>query len=199
LGNLGTFKIDRGELQEALDWYARAIRVLQPVLAAEPLHLLARQNLRNAHWGRAAALTRLQRFAEAEPDWTRALELADGAERSSIRMSRAESLARAGMHTRAVAEAAALVGAPDVTAEALYNAAGVYALAATAATTDAPAAARYAARATELLRQALARGYTDVAHLLRDGDLAPLRRRADYAALLWDLADAPAPRPADNR
>ena len=42
-----------------------------------------------------------------------------------------------------------------------------------------------------MLRQAVAKGYRDVAHLLDDADLAPLRRRADYAALLWDLADLP--------
>ena len=36
------------------------------------------------------------------------------------------------------------------------------------------------------------RGYPDVAHLLRDGDLDPLRQRADFTALLWDLADQPA-------
>jgi hypothetical protein len=43
-----------------------------------------------------------------------------------------------------------------------------------------------------LLRQSIARGYADVAHLLKDTDLDSLRRREDYAALLWDLADLPA-------
>ena len=69
-----------------------------------------------------------------------------------------------------------------------------------AAVNDSAALAdRYAGRAVVVLRQAFAQGWTDVAHMLKDSDLDPLRRRADYAALLWDLADAPAPPPADRR
>ena len=49
----------------------------------------------------------------------------------------------------------------------------------------------HATRAVELLRHAVAKGFHDIPHLLADPDLAPLRRRADYADLLWDLADTP--------
>jgi hypothetical protein len=45
--------------------------------------------------------------------------------------------------------------------------------------------------AFELLRQAIAKGYTDIPQLLADADPAPLRGRADCADLLWDLADRP--------
>jgi serine/threonine protein kinase len=55
---------------------------------------------------------------------------------------------------------------------------------------EGPQRDEYAARAVELLRRALATGLPDVARMLDDPDLAPLRGRADYAALLWDLADA---------
>jgi hypothetical protein len=56
-----------------------------------------------------------------------------------------------------------------------------------------------AARAVVLPWQAFDRGSRGVTHLLRDSDHDPLRRRADSAALLGDLADAPAPPPADRR
>jgi tetratricopeptide (TPR) repeat protein len=46
-------------------------------------------------------------------------------------------------------------------------------------------------RAMAWLRKALAAGYADIPHLLADADLAALCRRADYAELLWDLADTP--------
>jgi tetratricopeptide (TPR) repeat protein len=49
------------------------------------------------------------------------------------------------------------------------------------------------AQAIAGFRQALAAGYCDIPNLLKDRDLAALRGRADYAALLWDLADAPMP------
>jgi hypothetical protein len=42
-----------------------------------------------------------------------------------------------------------------------------------------------------VLRHAIARQYRDIPHLLQDADLDSLRRRADYAELLWDLADMP--------
>jgi hypothetical protein len=80
---------------------------------------------------------------------------------------------------------------------ALYDAACVHALAAAGA--DAAAADGYAGRAVGLLRRAVAAGYADVPHLLADPDLAAVRGRADYADLLRDLADPPAPRPADRR
>jgi hypothetical protein len=35
-----------------------------------------------------------------------------------------------------------------------------------------------------LLRQSIVQGYSHIAHVLKDSDLDPLRRRADYAALL---------------
>jgi hypothetical protein len=53
-------------------------------------------------------------------------------------------------------------------------------------------AEKYAARAIKMLCQAIAKGYTDISHLLDDRDLVPLRGQADYAELLWDLVDMPA-------
>ena len=67
--------------------------------------------------------------------------------------------------------------------------------AAVTAQTPGPEAARLADaeadRAMAWLHKAIAAGYRDFRHLLADADLAPLRRRADYADLLWDLADTP--------
>ena len=37
---------------------------------------------------------------------------------------------------------------------------------------------------------AVAKGYRNIAHLLKDTDLDALRHRDDFAALLWDLADS---------
>jgi hypothetical protein len=48
-------------------------------------------------------------------------------------------------------------------------------------------------RAMAWLRKAIAAGYRDIPHLLKDSDLAALRGRSDYADLLWDLAEAPPP------
>jgi eukaryotic-like serine/threonine-protein kinase len=45
----------------------------------------------------------------------------------------------------------------------------------------------YADRAMEMLRQAVARGYKDAAHMKKDTDLDPLRAREDFKKLLADL------------
>ena len=81
-----------------------------------------------------------------------------------------------------------LAAAGNLTAEQSYNLACSYALA--AAKLPPADAGRAAGRAVALLRQALAQGFRDFAHLAKDSDLTALRGRADFAELLWDLADA---------
>ena len=98
-------------------------------------------------------------------------------------------MAGRGDHVQAVALAETLVTALNVTNVTFYNAACVFSLASVTAKGDDVLANRYAARAVELLRRSFIRGYTNIAHMLRDPDLDPLRLRADYIDLLWDLAD----------
>src|SRR5262249_12249687 len=45
----------------------------------------------------------------------------------------------------------------------------------------------YADRALELLRQAVAHGYKDAAHMKKDSDLEPLRGREEFKKLLAEL------------
>ena len=131
----------------------------------------------------------LARFAEALADIDRALALADGSGRTILRLGRALALARAGEAAQALAAADELIGAGPLTAAQRYDLGRVYALAAVGSPpADADAAA---VRAVAALRQAVAAGYRDIPHLLGDADLAAVRGRADFAALLWDLADAP--------
>lgn len=49
------------------------------------------------------------------------------------------------------------------------------------------AAERYAARAMELLRQSIAKGFKDTEHLENDPDLVPLHHREDYQGLVQHL------------
>jgi tetratricopeptide (TPR) repeat protein len=191
LSSLGHLFRKRGEPQAALEWYGQAVARLRPVVAAEPRLAAGRHHLGNSHAGRAEVLMTLGRPAEALSDWDRAVELADGPTGDSFRLHRARALARAGEAVRAVAEAEELAAAPGATAAALKECAGVLAVAAAGSPPDAD---RYHARAVELLRLAFAKGYRDIAAMLQDSDLDPLRRRADYADLLWDLADTPAAR-----
>jgi serine/threonine protein kinase/Flp pilus assembly protein TadD len=190
LGNL--VQEDNNRPAEALPWYEQAIEVLAPLVKREPRLVTARQFLRNSHWGRAEVLMKLNRFADADRDWDRALELTDDTRRAKIRLDRAAGLAR---HepTKAVAEADAVLQGNQLTLDCYNVAARVYALS-SARIQEAALSDQYAARAVALLRQAREKGYFNaparVEHLKKDADLDSLHGRADYQALLAEIAAA---------
>ncbi len=186
--NFGHLVKESGRPQEALDWYARAIATLELVVANERQLIAARRFLRNAHQGRARALGLLHRHAEAVKDWDRAIELNDQRQQEpSLRSHRALALARAGDHVRALAEANQLAQAKEATAYRLYDLACVCSLASAAVQDDAGLKEQYATRAVALLRQAVVKGWKNVAHLKKDTDLDPLRSRGDFQKLLAEL------------
>jgi tetratricopeptide (TPR) repeat protein len=104
-----------------------------------------------------------------------------------------------GDHTAAAAKAEELAGLDISPAGDTYNAARCLARCVPLAAKDPTLAENnrrklaesYGRRAVELLRQAVAKGFRNVANMLKDSELDPLRQRADFAALLWDLADLP--------
>lgn len=104
-------------------------------------------------------------------------------------LQRLYALAQHGHNTDVTAAADALAARWPKDNDTLYNCACVHALAAGAVMGDAALADRYAARAVVLLRQAVAAGYKDGQHILKDSDLDALRGRKDFLDLLWDMAD----------
>jgi predicted Zn-dependent protease len=151
-------------------------------------------NLRKAQWGRAEALEKLSRHAEAVRDWDRAIEREEGPNLPQFRLMRALALARGGDPGTAVTELKDLAEAKNATPLTLYNLACGYALV-SAVVKDEPArAAAYAARAVELLARANAAGYfkdaANVEHLKKNRDLNSLRSREDFRKLLAELAKA---------
>src|SRR5262249_1013067 len=90
-------------------------------------------------------------------------------------------------HAPAVAEPNAVAEAKDVQAPALYDAACVCALASASVKGDTKLAEQYASRAVQLLRQAVAKGFNDVAHMKKDPDLDGLRGRDACKKLMAEL------------
>jgi serine/threonine-protein kinase len=189
LGNV-TYHTDAAA---ARAWHDRALGLLLP-LHAQPVHAAeVRGDVVNCYRGRAEAEEKLRRVSEALADWKRAWDLADEATRIDITLDRAECLADTGKPQQALAAVVALAGA-DAPAKRLYRVARVHALAAgSRPPLSAAEADRAAARAVELLHRAVEAGYRETADWPRDADLAALRRLADFAALLWDVADLPPP------
>jgi serine/threonine-protein kinase len=186
--NLARVADTTGGATAALEWYTKTVSCLAPVVAAEPRLVAARECLRNGHWGRARSLMQLERFGDALTDWDAALRLDDGSARLDLRAARGSCLVRLGRASEAAGAANEIVRDPAATAGQLYDCACVYSLA--SSVPGNPAAAAQGAEAVLLLRRTVAGPSGDVPHLLADRDLAPLRDRADYAALLWDLADS---------
>jgi serine/threonine protein kinase/tetratricopeptide (TPR) repeat protein len=185
--NMGAVLSEVGRPEEALTWLAKAIATLGELPTREPGPPTARQFLCNSLVARAQALDKLQRYPEALQDWDRALALEEGPRRVFFRRDRAATLARAGRHAEAVAEANALAEAKDLKGATLYDLACTCALAAAAVKEDAKLQEQYAARAVALLRQAIGKGIKDAAHMKKDTDLDALRAREDFRKLLADL------------
>jgi serine/threonine-protein kinase len=186
-GNYGQLLLKGKQPKEALPWFAKSMATLRPVLARQPNQATARRYLRNAHWNQAMALDQLHRHAEALKDWDEALVLSPLAQQPSMRLQRALSLARNGELDKAVAEADQLAAAKNANAVTLYDAACVFAVAVGVVKDKAGPREKYASRAVELLRQAVARGYKNVAHMNKDSDLDALRQREDFKKLIAEL------------
>jgi serine/threonine protein kinase len=188
--NLAHGVSDRGEPAAALPWYAKAIATLEPIHTGDPQAALPKRFLRNAYCGRAIALDRLKRHAEARSDWDRTVTLDDGLQRNSFRLPRALTLARLKEHAQATAEAKELATLPNLGAGNLYDLARIYALSA-AASGDPSQSEVYAVKAIELLRRAVDKGYRNLERLKNDPDLNALGQRADFQKLLSDGAKTP--------
>ncbi len=191
-GNLGEVFGDSGRPADALPWFDRSIAALGPEFAKNSKDPTVRLYLRNAHQNRAGVLGKLGRHGDAEAAWEQAVELTQPADRPSVRAARAAARARAGRTAEAVAEVGKLAADPGCDAEGLYNLACAVALAAAA---DPARREEYAGRAVTLLGRAKAGGYADLAHMAADEDLAILRDRADFRALVGRTEVAPPPRP----
>jgi serine/threonine protein kinase/tetratricopeptide (TPR) repeat protein len=197
--NLGDVIRDRDDPAAALDWYARAVRILEPESRGERRPMEAREALCNAYWGRAEALTRLGRHDEALRDWDHAIVLADTKSRSWFQLYRLATLARTGDYAKATDDAGKLVLPTTDSAEVLYKLAAVYALATTAARHDEklPAdernkvAERYATRAVDLLTRANASNSPEARRALskleKDSDFEALHSNTTFKKLLDGL------------
>jgi len=203
--NAAHLAIERGHVHAALELSSQAVETLGELPPATRDLPAVREALRNAHWAQAAALAQQGSHDEALPHWDRALEFDAGVAAPQLRLERARSLAHAGDHARATAEARELRDAAAGDGEALYRLAVVWALATGAVGDDASLkpgerenrAAEYSGAAIELLRAAAAAGYfaddARAAQLDEDPDLAPLRESESFRKLVGELHESAEP------
>jgi serine/threonine-protein kinase len=176
-----------------------AVTTAERETAASRDRALAAQRESRAELGRtlvqqARAERLLGRDAEALADLQRASDFSERDKQFLIRALRARVLARAADLAKVLAETAAveaeagLAGSSD-NGEALYHAAGAYAL---LSSRELGRAEPYASRVVRLLNQARDSGYfttpAELAGFASDHDFDPLRRRQDLQGLVADLS-----------
>jgi eukaryotic-like serine/threonine-protein kinase len=186
--NFGNLVSNSGQPVESLEWFGKAIRTLTPVYEPDRSSVVARQFLRNSHWGRAVAYDRLRNFAEAIKDWDKAIELSPMAEQPRLRAARATTRLQSGHVAEAEAEVAELTKNACGDAGQWYDFACFYAV---ASDKSADEKQKYADRAMDLLQKAVKAGFNDAAHMAKDTDLDPIRGRADFKKLIDELAKKP--------
>jgi tetratricopeptide (TPR) repeat protein/tRNA A-37 threonylcarbamoyl transferase component Bud32 len=183
-GNLGNLIMTADHPADSLEWFQKAIDTLRPVHEQEPRNVKARQFLRDSHKWRAMAYGSLQRWAEAEKDWNRAIDLSPADQQPGVRASRAVSLAKADRLAEAIAGVAELTRSGTGNAAQWFDFACVYSV---ASGKIADKKGEYADRAMELLQKAVQAGWTNAAHIEQDHDLDALRDRAEFKKLIADL------------
>jgi tetratricopeptide (TPR) repeat protein len=197
--NAGNALRNMGKPTRSLEYYQKAVERLQRALKQEPGLEIAQQFLRNSHWGRSSALRALDRIDEAINDLDKTVDLTTGKLQAHFRMQRAWMRAAGGDHAGAAAEADQVMQSDNIPARGVYEAARVFARAASAATNDAERAEprrrelaeQYAARCMSLLQEARDAGFFNgpakVEAFQSDSDFGALRSHTGFAKFLAEL------------
>lgn len=174
---------------EALAQYDRSLETANEYLRRGAPKALIQNTIMADHVGRAIALDRLGRHADAVEAWTQAIALqSDANKRLSFRSLRAFQMAKAGQTDAALSEAAELAGRDNLSVDALFNCACVCAQ----AITHLPAREdELTARAIGLLRRANDAGAFTIPKrrkfLDTDPDLNPIRNSEAFRKFRAEL------------
>jgi tetratricopeptide (TPR) repeat protein len=206
--NLGVMRMQTGNAKEALQSFEQARTVFKKLMDANPAVGDFQANLAYSHNVIGDLLARAGRWDDAVASYREALALrqklaAANPTTTQFRYDLASSLARVGlMHRRAARPAdaatsfreaiAILEGLPTRTRDNYYNLACYYALlAGVAAEPGAEMSAAEGQTAAEqamaALRQAVAAGWRNAAHMKIDTDLDALRPCLDFQQLMQEL------------
>jgi tetratricopeptide (TPR) repeat protein/predicted Ser/Thr protein kinase len=193
---LGDLDRRSGKPNEALDRFQREQHDADQLAKSMPQSPAVRTQLRNAWWGKAAALTDLARFPEALAAWDEVIALTDADNLLFMKLYRLTTLARTNEYGVALAELDPLAVQARTSGEALVAVARAYALASGTIAGDpklsvddrARRSAEAGKRAVESLELARSKDWFSNPDarddLDRNPDWAPVRERADFKKLL---------------
>ena len=213
--NVGGIYHAKNQANHALTFYDDAIATLNNVLSQRDSQPLAAVELTRALWGKALALSDLDRHAEAATVWNQALARDDGRHTVQLEVLKALTLARMGDHAGAANLVEAALKRPgERTGDELHHAAWALCEASQTLRRDGSLSEterrrlvnERETRAVELLTRAQQAGYyADPSRLaaLKTASFDSLRERADFRSLMGAaeaaaLATTQAPSPSSN-
>jgi serine/threonine protein kinase/tetratricopeptide (TPR) repeat protein len=202
---LGTAYRQRNQTENAEKEQRQALRIFEKLAQDHPGVLEYAYDAGRCHMELGRTADHGRRPEAALEEFAKAIEIMEEAKHKDyrkarfmllkVRIGRAAILAERGDHARQTEEVDALLHQGDLRAIHVYDAACAFCRASAAAEHDTKLSltdrnrlkARYANRAIELLRQAVAKGWRFPNVIREDGELDPLRAREDFQKLLADL------------
>ena len=187
IGQITTFADKKPK--DSLEWFAKALAVLDKLPAERQRSGIGRDYLMNALEGRATTMSVLGRHAEVVQDLDRLIELCPPEKKVAIRLWRTFSLARSGKAAAAFAETETLAGMMN-TPQFHFELARAYAITAGVAGNDMELVVKAIKRSREQLDKLRAAGASPerlTEMLSKDPDFAAIRDRpATKKGLLAD-------------
>lgn len=192
LGNQGDLCLRAGDPGAARPPFERALAINRDLLAEDPENIDLMRSV-GVDLYRLATLADIEGLAEGKALVDEcvalrrrivALDPANSSHAAELMLA----LARSGDHRAAAAMAEGML-ASAADAEALVGVASCYAQCSRAAADDPALADRYAGLALVALESAIERGYDDPVSIRTSPDLAPLRRRDSFEALIATIAE----------
>lgn len=193
--NAGNALNRRGANEKAIDYYGKAIAILEEIHATEKKDDSPRQFLLNSVRGRGEVHKRMKKYPEAVADWERAVELEKNPNlRLHALINRVLCRARTDS-ALALKEAESLLQTKGASGLLHYNVACVYAVVFSRSSDNAERD-RLAMKILQTLREARRLGYFDnkvrVELFKTDPDFDAMRDREDFRKFLVELGVGPA-------
>jgi tetratricopeptide (TPR) repeat protein len=172
--------------------HREALELIEARAAADPANFETKAMLATTLYYEATTALHSGDAKAAAVGYRRCLDIRKAlASEPKVKMSQVDlmlALARCGEHAEAARIAEMLVTSPPKDEQLYFFSACGYALAAGAAGSDPALVRRYTNNAIDCLRKGKERGWSDVASLETDPDLAPIRNDAAFQALLAEFA-----------
>ncbi|MFO0940025.1 MAG: tetratricopeptide repeat protein [Pirellulales bacterium] len=193
-GNRAIKLLDADQSKESIEWFEKAIDLLKVAHDSSELPMKSKSMLKDYYEGRSKSYDKIQKYAEAEADWNKVVELSPPKDKYDLLTKRWKRLLKQGLVNEAIEHIAQFAKMSHDDPNLLYELACTYSL---AAESFPEKQTEYADRAVELLTQSIKLGFSNAKRLRNDADFKQLRERDDFKKLVSEV-ESERPTSLDN-